>query len=58
MDEDTKLREAARNKSDAKAATAIESGNKMDFGLILAGLVLVILGLFVGYHILKPKQEE
>ncbi len=58
MDEDTKLREAARNKADAKAASSIESGNKMDFGSILAGLVLVILGLFVGYLVLKSKQED
>ena len=57
MDEDTKLREAARNISGAKAASSTESGNKMDFGSVLASLILIALGLFVGYLALKSKNE-
>ena len=61
MDEDTKLREAARNKSGtgAKAVSTIGGGSdKTDYGTLLAGLILVILGLFVGYLVLKPKKDD
>ncbi|ESS73618.1 hydroxylamine oxidoreductase Hao [Methyloglobulus morosus KoM1] len=59
MDEDTKLREAARNNPGAKASASISNTNeKTDFGTLLASFVLIILGLYVGYLVLKTKKEE
>ena len=58
MDEDTRLREEARNKSAKAAPAAASSSGKVDFGTLLVSLVLILAGIFIGYLILKPKQDD
>jgi hydroxylamine dehydrogenase len=62
MDEDTRLREAVRNKSStvskAGQQAVTTSNDKMDYGIILASVILILGGLFIGYLVLKPKQED
>ena len=57
MDEDTRLREAAKNKTANQAKPAM-SESKSDASNLLVGVLLVLAGLFIGYLALKPKQDE
>ncbi len=58
MDEDTRLREAAKNKPAVTIGAPADSGSKIDSGILIAGLILLALGLFVGYLVFKPKTNQ
>lgn len=63
MDEDTKLREAAKAKGSNPEAKASANGTEkvssgIDASAVFSGLLLILAGLFVGYLVLKPKQAK
>ena len=56
MDEDTRLRESARTAK--KASVSVKDNGKVDYISLLASLIFIVLGVFIGYLILKSKQED
>jgi hydroxylamine dehydrogenase len=56
MDEDTRLRESARIAK--KASVPVKDNGKVDYISLLASLIFILLGVFIGYLILKSKQED
>jgi hypothetical protein len=56
MDEDTRLRESARIAK--KASVLVKDNGKVDFGSLLASLIFILLGVFIGYLILKSNKEN
>jgi hydroxylamine dehydrogenase len=57
MDEDTRLRESARATKKASISEEDDNGN-VNIGSLLASLIFILLGIFIGYLILKSKQED
>ena len=58
MDEDTRLRDAAKVKADLASVIADKNASKLDFGTLFAALLLIAAGLGAGYWVFKPKKEQ
>lgn len=58
MDEDTRLREAAKDKMNASVKALSQTENTLSFGTIIAGLILFALGAYVAYLAFKSKQDS